>query len=229
MEKKIDFEGEWSNEYDVAAEKIIPAYSTIYELTHHLLRSLLPQEARLLVAGSGTGKEIIDYSRHNPSWAFTGFDPAERMIEIAKGKISESNIENKIDFVSGQIDDVPENDFDAATSLLVMQFLPDDGEKLRFLKNIAERLRAGGPIVLVDLEGEIGSDKYTTLDAAWKNQQLFSRAEGKKIAEEFEIREREVHFITQNRIESLLQEAGFSNIYKFFQAYLFGGYVAIKK
>jgi len=76
IENKIDFNGEFSNEYDDIAHKIIPAYHSIYELTQHLLRDKLDKKARILVAGAGTGKEMIDYSQNNPHWYFTGFDPA---------------------------------------------------------------------------------------------------------------------------------------------------------
>lgn len=110
-----------------------------------------------------------------------------------------------------------------------MHFLPDDGAKLNFLKAIADKLKPGAPIVLVDLEGEIGSGEYNVLNAAWKNQQLFIRADNDRVNEEFAMREKEVHFISEKRIELLLEEAGFIQIQKFFKAYLFGGYVAIKR
>jgi len=229
MEKQIDFNGEWSNEYDDTAHKIIPAYHTIYELTQHLLRDKLNNESRILVAGAGTGKEMIDCSRNNPHWSFTGFDPAEPMLSIAEKKVAAASLENRISLVRGLIDDVKETDFDAATSILVMQFLPDDGTKLNFLKGISEKLKPGALIVLVDLEGEIGSDEYNTLNNAWKNQQLLIRGEGDRVRNEFIIREKEVYFITQKRIESLLEEVGFFKIHKFFKAYLFGGYVAVKR
>ncbi len=229
MEKQIDFNGEWSNEYDDTAHKIIPAYHSIYELTQHLLRDKLNKEARILVAGTGTGKEIIDCSQNNPCWSFTGFDPAESMLSIAREKIAAACLDNKISLVLGLIDDVAEKGFDAATSILVMHFLPDDGTKFNFLKGIADKLKPGALIIIVDLEGEIGSDEYNTLNTAWKNQQLFVRDENDKVREEFVIREKEVHFIPQKRIESLLTEVGFIEIHKFFKAYLFGGYVAIKR
>jgi len=229
MEKQIDFEGEWSNEYDDTAHKIIPAYDSIYELTQHLLRGQLNKEAKVLVAGAGTGKEIIDYSQNNPHWSFTGFDPAESMLTLARKKVESASLGNRISLVHGLINDVTEKDFDAATSILVMQFLPDNGAKLNFLQRIAEKLKSGAPIVLVDIEGIIGSDKYNTLNTAWKNQQFFKRGATDKVREEFAIREKEVHFIPQIRIESLLKEAGFDKVYKFFQAYLFGGYEAVKK
>ncbi|MGD9211825.1 MAG: methyltransferase domain-containing protein [Desulfobacteraceae bacterium] len=229
MEKQIDFNGQWSNEYDDTAHKIIPAYHSIYELTQHLLRAKLNKEARILVAGAGTGKEIIDYSQNNPYWYFIGFDPAEQMLSIAREKVTAASLENNILLIPGLIGDVIEKDFDAATSILVMQFLPDDGTKLNFLKSIADKLKPGAVFVLVDLEGEIGSDEYNTFNAAWKNQQLFTRGENDRVIKEFIIREKEVHFIPQKRIESLLEEAGFLKIHKFFKAYLFGGYVAIKR
>jgi tRNA (cmo5U34)-methyltransferase len=229
MEKQIDFNGEWSNEYDDTAHKIIPAYHSIYELTQHLLRDRLNNEARILVAGAGTGKEIIDCLQNNPHWSFTGFDPAEPMLSIARKKVAAFSLESKISLVLGLIEDVEKKDFDAATAILVMHFLPDDGAKLNFLKAIADKLKPGAPIVLVDLEGEIGSDEYNVLNAAWKNQQLFIRADNDRVDKEFAMREKEVHFIPQERIELLFKEAGFIKIHKFFKAYLFGGYVAIKR
>jgi tRNA (cmo5U34)-methyltransferase len=229
IENKMDFNGEFSNEYDDIAHKIIPAYHSIYELTQHLLRDKLDKEARILVAGAGTGKEMIDCLQNNPRWSFTGFDPAEPMLSIARKKVAAASLENRISLVRGLINDVAEKDFDAATSILVMHFLPDDGTKLNFLKGIADKLKPGALIVLVDLEGEIGSDEFITLKAAWKNQQIFKRGENDRVREEFVRREKEVHFIPQKRIESLLEEVGFIKIHKFFKAYLFGGYVAVKK
>ncbi len=229
IEKEIDFNGKLSSVYDDIIHQIIPAFHSIYELTQHLLREKLDKESKILVAGAGTGKEIIDCSQNNPDWSFTGFDPAEQMLLIAQKKVADASLENKISLIHGLINAVSENDFHAATSILVMHFLPDDGTKLNFLKEIACRLKPGAPIILVDIEGEIGSDEYNTLTAAWKNQQLFTRDDDDKVNEEFELREKDVHFIPQKRIESLLEEVGFIEIHKFFKAYVFGGYVAVKK
>jgi len=229
MEAQIDFTGDWSNEYDDTAHKIIPAYHSIYELTAHLLRDKLPKKASVLVAGAGTGKEIIDCSQNNPDWSFTGFDPAKPMLSIARKKVDAARLEKKISLILGLINDVKEKNFDAATAILVMHFLPDDGAKLKFLRDISDKLKPGAPIILVDLEGEIGSDEYNTLSGAWKNQQLLVRNETDRVEQEFIMRENEVHFIPQKRIETLLKDAGFIKTCKFFKAFLFGGYVAIKK
>ena len=56
------------------------------------------------------------------------------MLLIARKKVAAASLENRISLVRGLINDVAEKDFDAATSILVMHFLPDDGTKLNFLK-----------------------------------------------------------------------------------------------
>ncbi|MCP3927427.1 MAG: class I SAM-dependent methyltransferase, partial [Desulfobacterales bacterium] len=229
VETKIDFSGDLSNEYDDIVHKIIPAYQTLYELTQHLLRDKLGAEAKILVSGAGTGKEIIDCSQNNPNWSFTGFDPAEPMLTIARKKVTAASLTNRISLVHGLINDVAEKEFDAATSILVMHFLPDDGTKLSFLKGIADKLKSGAVLILVDLEGEKGSDEFNSLNSAWKDQQLFKRGDKEKVKDEFELRDKEVHCITQKRTESLLEEADFIKIQIFFKAYLFSGYVAVKK
>lgn len=227
MEKQIDFNGEWSDAYDDTAKKIIPAYSAIYELTQHLLRSVLDRNANILVAGAGTGKEIIDCARQNPHWSFTGFDPAEPMLTIARQKVALASLENRVSFVQGKVEDVAGKDFDAATAILIMHFLPDDGEKQHFLRSLAKKLKPGAPVIVVDLEGEIGSPEYQILNGAWRDLQFFARKDAEKVEEEFSMREKEVHFIPGERIKSLLAEAGFVQVHRFFKAYLFGGYIAI--
>ncbi len=215
--------------YDESVYRIIPAYESIYELSHHLLCDNLEKEAKILVAGVGTGKEIINFSRNNSNWSFTGFDPEEPMLKIARKKILKASLQNKISLVNGLIDDVTEKEFDAATSILVMHFLPNDRAKLNFLKGIADKLKSGSLLILVGVEGEIGSNEFNTFNSAWRNQQIFKRADSYLVNEEFALRENDFHFTPQKQIESLLSEAGFINIDKFFKAYLFGGYVAVKK
>lgn len=211
-ENKIAFDGNFSHEFDEISKKIIPAYNAIYELTQHLLRETLGDKVKLLIAGSGTGKESIDYSLANPNWFVTGFDPSEKMLAIAKSKITAASLQTRISLVSGLVDDVSEKNFDAATSILVMHFLRDDGSKLSFLKGIANKLKHGALIIIVDLEGDPNSTEYETLKNAWKNQQLFVRDDGEEVLEEFKIREDEVYCIPQVRTESLLKEVGFVNI-----------------
>lgn len=229
MKKEIDFNDDFALEYDEIIHKIIPGYEVIYELIYHLFTDSLNEKAKILIAGAGSGKEILKLSKGNPGWKFVGFDPAKKMLSIAKKKLEAFKIKNDVKLVQGLVDKIGYTDFDAATSILVMHFLPDDGTKSLYLKGISERLKPGAKLVLVDLEGNINSGEYKTLNNAWKQQQLASRNDDEQVLQEFMVRAKEVNFIPQSRIESLFSDAGFFNIHKFFKAYLFAGYVATKK
>ena len=50
----------------------------------------MDKKARILVAGAGTGKEMIDWAQNNPNWSFIGFDPAGAMLSIASGHRGET-------------------------------------------------------------------------------------------------------------------------------------------
>jgi len=60
----------------------------------------------------------------------------------------------------------------------------NNGTKLNFSKGISDKLKPGALMVLVDLEGEIGSAEFNTLNAAWKNQQIFKRGETDRAEED---------------------------------------------
>lgn len=229
MKKAIDFDGDFSGDYDDIAKEIITGYHTMYDLARHLLEDALSPRARVLVAGAGTGKETVSCSRRNPGWSLVGFDPAGPMLEVAKKKVLASNLEGRISFVHGTVDDVEESDFDAATSILVMHFLPDDGSKLEFLEGISSRMKPGGKLVLVDLTGDRASDEYETLNAAWKRQQLSTRNDDVRVEKEFAARATDVMPVSSRRLRSLLTEAGFVDVYEFFRAYLFVGFVATRR
>ena len=45
MTEQIDFMGNWSEEYDLLARRIIPAYEWLYDLARNLMMSHLGKEA----------------------------------------------------------------------------------------------------------------------------------------------------------------------------------------
>jgi tRNA (cmo5U34)-methyltransferase len=228
VESGTEFNGEFSGAYDEKAKAIIPGYQVMYQLAQYLLEDKLGAQAKVLVAGVGTGREVLACSNANPEWSFVGFDPAEAMLQIAAKKLADKQLENKINLVHGLVTDVKQKAFDAATAILVMHFLPDDGTKQEFLNEISARLKPGSPLILIDLEGDPETDEYQMLKAAWKHQQLSTRDDPEQVSKEFEMRDRELNSVSQLRMEALFKEAGFTDIRKFYQAYLFAGYVATR-
>ena len=58
------------------------------------------------------------------------------MVKSANNRIIQLGLAGKIEVVEGRVENLTESDFDAATSILVMQFLKDNGEKEKYLQNV---------------------------------------------------------------------------------------------
>jgi tRNA (cmo5U34)-methyltransferase len=206
----------------------------MHEMAHFLLRAHVAEHAKVLVVGAGTGKESISYALANPSWTIMGIDPTEHMLSIAAQRAAHHQLTGRVNLHLGTLQTLKSSrPFDAATSILVMQFLPDDGAKENFLREIAARLKpkAQSPkpkasLVLVDLEGTRASPEFNEFIAVWKAQQLATRADRTDVEKDFEHIVGDIQFVPQSRIEELLHLAGFGHVRKFYSAFLFGGYVA---
>ena len=197
-------------------------------MTHSLLQDSLKESAKLLVVGSGTGMELINYSQQNPSWLLTGVDPASEMMEIARSQLE--NLSDRIVLHTGYVDSLPKAEpMDAATLLLVMHFVADDGSKLKLLKDIASHLKPGAKFILADLHGDKSATYFSQFIRTWQAlyfSQLDNTARVEAEAEFATAIANSIYFVPEARIVELLQLAGFTNVSKFYNAFLFGGWIA---
>jgi tRNA (cmo5U34)-methyltransferase len=229
-EAKIEFDRDRATQYDLDIRKAIPGYESLHGMTQSLLQTSLSKSAKLLIVGSGTGMELVNYSKHNPQWSLTGVDPASEMMAIAKFELTNQKLLERVDLHTGYVNSLPETEpMDAATLMLVMHFLTDDGAKLELLKDIAQRLKPGAKFILADLYGDRSASYFAQYTKAWKAL-YFSQLEGEtrvKAEANFQASiSNSIHFVTEARIIELLQAAGFSQIDKFYNAFLFGGWIA---
>ncbi|MGL5941572.1 MAG: class I SAM-dependent methyltransferase [Waterburya sp.] len=229
-EAKIEFDSERANQYNLDIRKAIPGYEALHSMALSILQVNLNSAAKLLVVGSGTGIELINYSQQNPGWLLTGVDPSPEMMAIAKQELTNQGLMKQVYLHTGYVDTLSATEaMDAATLMLVMHFVPDDGSKLKLLKNIAQRLKPGAELILADLYGDKFSPDFVNLMQAWKAF-YFSQLEEEirvKAEQDFEASiNHSIYFITEARIIELLSTAGFSQITKFYNAFLFGGWTA---
>ncbi|KPA14922.1 SAM-dependent methyltransferase [Candidatus Magnetomorum sp. HK-1] len=214
--------------YDEKIRKVIRGYNEMHDLSYYLLKDNLSENAKILVIGIGTGHEAVTYAEKQEGWYIVGVDPTPEMVKSSKNKIIQLGLADKIEVVEGRVENLKENNFDAATSILVMQFLKDNGDKENYLHNISAKLKKGAKIIVIDLEGEKGSKKFNLLLSAWKRHQYSSRDDIEQIDKDFEHVDADLQFIPEERVVDLLKLTGFINICKFYQSYLFGGYIAEK-
>ena len=216
--------------YDERIREIIPGYEAMHEIAKHLLQEHIPEAAHVLVAGSGTCHESISYALSNPKWNIVGFDPSSDMHAVAREKLKPLHLESRVRLIHGSIEDVNTDLlFDCAVSILVMQFLPDDGSKQHYLNEISRRLRQGAQIILIDLEGAKYSSEFNMLLSAWKSHQYANRKDAKQVDRDFQHVDENPQFAPEERIRELLHRAGFSGVCKFYKSLLFGGYIAAKE
>ncbi|MEO1671024.1 MAG: class I SAM-dependent methyltransferase [Cyanobacteria bacterium J06631_2] len=229
-EATIKFDRDRAGEYDLDIRKAIPGYEALHYMAQILLQNCLDESARLLIVGSGTGIELLNYSQENPNWALTGVDPSVEMMAIAKSELESKGLMKQVSLHTGYLDSLPEIEtLDAATLLLVMHFLADDGSKLELLQNIAQRMKPGATLILADLYGDKSAPYFSQFIQAWQRF-YFSRLDDEaraKIEPKFEtLIENSIYFVPEARIIELLQMAGFEGISKFYNAFLFGGWIA---
>lgn len=229
-EAKIEFDRERATQYDLDIRKAIPGYESLHGMAQSLLQTSLSGSAKLLIVGSGTGMELVNYSKVNPSWSLTGVDPSSEMMAIAQSAIVEGKLQERVNLHTGCVNSLPETEpMDAATLILVMHFLSDDGAKLQLLKDIAQRLKSGAKFIIVDLHGDKSASYFSQFFKAWQNF-YFSQLDD-ETRTEVEARfqpsiNNSMYFVTEARIIELLQMAGFGQVTKFYHAFLFGGWIA---
>jgi tRNA (cmo5U34)-methyltransferase len=216
--------------YDSKIRLFCGGYEEIFKLSYCCLNAVLPWNARVLIAGAGTGKEIAEFAALSPDWSFCGVDPSSHMLSLAQKKISEKKLAADISFVQGYVDDLHDKtDFDGATCILVMHFLKDDGSKLGLLKSICQRLKPGAPLVLVDGCGDPASKTFRETLNAWKQYPIMHGEDPKEVEKAFnDIILKMIQFVPEARILELLNEAGFDNVFKYYSGFLYNGWTACK-
>lgn len=203
--------------YDLVAQQLIPGYASLARLSVALLaaspRASSPGAA-VLVAGCGTGAELLAAREQRPDWQLTALDPDPQMLAIARARLGEPPAIAWRCAAVEELQGAPS--FDGALSVLVLQSLPDDGRKLAFLTALAGSLRPGGQLVLVDLMRPAPSPLQGQMGGAWLG---FQRASG--VAESAEALEQlagGLHPVGLARLTALVNAAGFSDPAVFFQA-----------
>lgn len=226
-------------DYDSMARMALPGYEAMHAMALACLRSRLsavpfgqshlPVTANLLVVGAGTGMELVRFGNANLQWQMLGVDPSANMLAIAQEKIEQQGLSERIKLFPGYTQDLPTTAlYDAATCILVMHFVPDDGSKLALLQSIAQRLHPSAVFILVDVFGEKGSHELnqmiSIITAFWEDMGIPQE----KRMELLETFNEAVYPISETRVRELLQQAGLGNVMRFYTGLWVGGWIATK-
>ena len=134
--------------YAQMVPKFAPGVDTVHRLCALLLAETAGPDAHLLILGAGGGMELRAFASLHPRWRFTGVDPSLPMLNQAKAMLGDD--ESRVTWVNGVITDAAAGPFDAASCLMTLHMLKDDGSKLTTLRELRARLKPGAPFVLFD-------------------------------------------------------------------------------
>ncbi|GAA6170275.1 class I SAM-dependent methyltransferase [Sessilibacter corallicola] len=217
-----------ASSYDAQWEQL----SAINDSLHLLLGGLfteLKDDANILCVGAGTGAEIIYLAQRFPGWRFTAVEPSTGMIKVCKERLSALGLEDRCSFHSDYLETLPISDpFDAATSLLVSQFILEQDERINFFSAIADRLKPGGILASTDLSADLNASSYQSLLQIWLMMMKHGGVSPQALEGMKNAYGTSVSVMSANELSKLIQAAGFDEPTRFYQVGLINGWYCRK-
>lgn len=222
------FDKQHAETYDDRWKPISALGEALHLLTRAALKDL-PEDARILCAGVGTGAEILYLGKAFPGWRFAGFDLSEAMLEVCRARLDAAGLSGRCDLHHGPAETLPASaPFDAATSFLVSHFLTDTGERAAFFRTLAQRLRPGGVLVNADLAPDKSGAGYRELMRIWLQTLSLAGMDAAGMERYENMFGEMVAAHTPEEVEALIAANGFAATARFYQAGMIHGWLCRK-
>jgi tRNA (cmo5U34)-methyltransferase len=212
--------------YDTQWARMAP----IRDSLHFLLDSVfadLPDDARLLCVGAGTGAEIAHLAKRFPRWRFLALDPAPGMIARCRERAERDGFAERCEFHHGLVETLPDvAGFEGATCFLVSQFILDRDARTRFFADIGQRLRSGGMLAWADLAWDTEAPDYPAMLRLWMRTMSGAGLDDAAIEGVRAAYAKDVAILPPDRVAALVADAGFDAPLRFHQAGMIHGWCA---
>ena len=202
-----------------------PGHGGMLQMIGVLLAERMPQDGRLLVIGAGGGLETRYLAGIEPGWRFVGVDPASAMLDLARATAG-SAAGDRLELIEGTVLDAPAGPFDAATCILVMGLIPDDGSKLAMLDETRRRLKLDAPFILVDQCIDRSAPDFERRLDRYAGYARHSGVDRDTVAGSRAAVAALESMVPASRNEQLLGEAGFHDIEAFYVGFDWRGWIA---
>ncbi|WP_454865106.1 class I SAM-dependent methyltransferase [Pseudomonas rhizophila] len=215
--------------YDKQWERMTPIRAALYLLLESQFAGL-PENTRILCVGVGTGAELAHLAERFPGWHFTAVDPSGAMLDLCRQRAVQHGFLARCYFHEGYLDTlVAEASYDAATCLLVSQFLLEEDARTRFFREIAQRLKPHGILANADLASDTESPAYEVLLRSWMTLMSSDGLQPEVLERARIAYARDVAILPAQQVASLIKAAGFDAPVQFFQAGLMHGWVCTRQ
>jgi len=204
--------------YDKQWSKLAP----IRDGLHFLLESVfaeLPVDARVLCVGVGTGAELAHLAKKFPAWRFTAVEPSRGMLDVCRRRAENDGFASRCHFHEGYLESLPSQDLhDAATCLLVSQFVLERKARSELFRSIAGRLRVGGVLASADLSSESGTHSHESLVHTWMKMMAAAGVPPEGLVRMRAAWEKDVAILAPADVAAVIESGGFEPPVRFFQA-----------
>ncbi len=208
------------------------AMQPIKDAAHLLIQSQfanLPADARILMAGAGTGAEARYLAPRFPGWHFTLIDPSAPMLKVARRHAEAEGFAARCTFIADYVSAAPLDAHDAATSLLVSHFLTETETRQSFFADIAARPTPGGLLFNLDLCADRSAPTFPDALGLWLGLMRQSGVPEEMCANWASSFGRIFGVHGPSELEALIEAAGFTPPAPVFQAAMMRGWTAAKR
>ncbi|OAI29284.1 methyltransferase type 12 [Methylosinus sp. R-45379] len=215
--------------YDRRIRSFCPSYDALHHMTTAWL-SRLPERAEFLSAGAGTGAEILALGSRFPLWRFTAVEVSIDMMTACRNRVAAAGMAERVAYFQGRVQEFRSaTSFDAASSIFVSHFIAGREEKLAYFRAISSLLKPGGSFILADLFGDRASSEFGALLDAWLASYASHGVAAPELEKDRAHIENDIAFVSESELLELLHEAGFDAPIRFYQTFLFGGWMMTKR
>ncbi|WPK13110.1 class I SAM-dependent methyltransferase [Lysinibacillus louembei] len=213
--------------YDQQISRKIAGYELLHDLTSHLLSIHSPSIQQMLIIGAGGGQELVSFSAHLPNCHFLALDSSKPMLARAKERTRHLN--NSIDFVLADWADYEVTaQFNAASCLLVLNFIDGLEQKIAFINKIYHTLQPHA-VLFISMMMKDAEQCMKLQLSAWKHymqQQEISTEHATKFEKNYH---NTYQLLQEDELISILTSCGFTSVSRYFQSFLLTSYVCIKQ
>jgi len=211
-----------ARDYDLYQSAVVPGYQEMFDLVAGACQRYLPQGAKLIDLGCGTGNASLAVLQKMPSARIYLIDGSKRMVKVAEEKISRAHpqviLGCKVADLAGsnwdegiKVEGLVGEGYDAVITTLVLEHLPFDRYKATIAK-CYNLLRPGGWLLAAEGYAEAGSDMQEWF---FQEMELRRKAVDPKLSD-FVARlrdEKETHYYaSKTEKEEWWRQAGFVQV-----------------